>query len=315
MQIGLTVNFRKSFAKATLFLSVILALFALLALFEDRHWTLSLFSHFRIQYLMIGALLFILSLIISSKTACAINLITLILSVFVVVRALDLISPSVDDGDSIKILSVNLYSQNKNFNAIKWLVEVSNPDFIVFLETNRKWLQELKVLEETYPFFISEPREDNFGVTVFSRLKMESPKVKFFRSEIPFIETLVEKGDTSLRVFAIHAVPPISREYKFLRDDQMAFIAKEVAESEISTLVIGDMNDTPWSSTFQRFLKDSQTKLAGIDLFSGTWPAGFGPFAIHLDHAFVKNVRVSGFSTQSSVGSDHLPISLKLSTN
>ena len=174
MQIGPRFDFRQCFVKATVFLSTILAIFTVFGFLEDRHWTLSLFSHFRIQYSILAVLLIIFSLIIRARASVAVNLITLTLNAYVVISTLDWVSPLTHTGSSIKILSANLNSKNKDFDAIKNLVEASDPDLIVLLETNHKWLRKLEMLKEKYPYFISEPREDNFGISVFSRLKMEN---------------------------------------------------------------------------------------------------------------------------------------------
>jgi endonuclease/exonuclease/phosphatase (EEP) superfamily protein YafD len=75
----------------------------------------------------------------------------------------------------------------------------------------------------------------------------------------------------------------------------------------LPTLVVGDLNATPWSSAF----KGLGLKRAG-DL-TGTWPAALGAFGLPLDHVLVStHWSVAAAHVHGGLGSDHLALIVSL---
>lgn len=299
--------------KLIFFSSLCLGVCTALVFLEDLNWVLSFFAHFIVQYTLVSTALLILAVLAWDVRSIALNCITLSVNVYLIVISLNYVAEDFENSagtfHSAKIFSANLQTQNQDYASLKKIIGENNPDVIVLLETNDRWINALKGFAETYPYQISEPREDNFGIAVFSRLKLNNSKVRHFNKVIPLIETVIEKGSAKLHLMAIHTLPPIASEYKGLRDEQMKLIGGEVLEKSGSFVVIGDFNDTPWTSNFKRFLKMSQAKMAGLVLM-GTWPTGMLPFRLQLDHALVKNLKVSDFRVHRTISSDHYPISL-----
>jgi endonuclease/exonuclease/phosphatase (EEP) superfamily protein YafD len=70
-------------------------------------------------------------------------------------------TPSSADADQpiYRILSLNLLTSNKQYDAVRNLILESQPDFVVLLETNERWEVALSPISERYPYsqFISQP--------------------------------------------------------------------------------------------------------------------------------------------------------------
>jgi endonuclease/exonuclease/phosphatase (EEP) superfamily protein YafD len=70
------------------------------------------------------------------------------------------------------------------------------------------------------------------------------------------------------------------------------------------------MNTTLWSDNAKYF------KAAGLKSlsagFAWTWPYGFFPLAIQIDHIFVRDIAVKSFTALPSINSDHYPVRAEL---
>lgn len=302
--------------KLIFFSSLCLGICTALVFLEDLNWILSFFAHFIVQYTLMSIALLILAVLAWDVRSIALNCITLSVNVSLIVIGLNYVEGDFENSvgalHSVKIFSANLQTQNQDYASLKKIIGENNPDVIVLLETNDRWINALKGFAETYPYQISEPREDNFGITVLSRLKLNNSKVRHFNETIPYIETTIGNETMKLGLVAIHALPPIGMEYKNLRDKQMRLLAVEIGKKTRPFVIIGDFNDTLWSSNFKKFLRISQTKMVGL-ILTGTWPTWSLPFRIQIDHALVKNVGVSDVRVHRTIGSDHYPISLSVS--
>lgn len=300
------------------FSSLCLGICTLLVFLEGLNWMLSLFSHFIVQYALISIALLIFAAFAGDIGSIGLNCLTLSVNIFLIFSSLEDVQENStlpeEVSSSVKILSSNVFTRNEDFVSIKQVIEEVEPDVVVLLEINKQWVDALKGFAETYPYRMSEPREDNFGMMVLSRLKLKESKLRHFDGRIPFLETRIEGRAMELRLVALHTLPPISSEYKGLRDKQMKLLAQEIGRKQDPVVIIGDFNDTPWTSNFKRFLQLSHVKMAGL-IFSGTWPARLLPFRIQLDHALVKNLKVSDFRVHRAIGSDHYPISLTVFTD
>ena len=78
------------------------------------------------------------------------------------------------------------------------------------------------------------------------------------------------------------------------------------------TMLMGDLNTTPWAPTFRDFLDSSgmRDSRGGFGL-QVTWPTYLPPLLIPIDHALVSpDISVRHFEVGPSVGSDHYPLLL-----
>lgn len=95
-----------------------------------------------------------------------------------------------------------------------------------------------------------------------------------------------------------------------LRNEQLEEIAEFVRDKPGHVVVLGDLNVTPWSKSFQKFtesanLRDSRRGF-GVN---ATWPAWLGGLGIPIDHCLVsEGIVVRNVETGESVGSDHRPL-------
>lgn len=293
---------------------VMTIVFSVATVFNEWHRILELFSHFRLQYLFAALLLTIAFLALRWPSYSVIGIATVALNAWFVVPWYipDDEPPGPAD---LKIMLSNVLVSNESAERFMQLVADEAPDVIVIQEATAGWMAQIEGLHADYPHRIAEPREDPFGIAVFSRLPMDSAAVN---SSVPmgFPEIVVRLAlaDNTLSLIATHPMPPVGPSNYSSRNLQLDGVAQLAARTPGPLVVVGDLNITMWSHHYQRFMNVSSLKNAreGFGVHP-TWPL-FVPFAmIPIDHCLVSDgIRVTAFESGPSVGSDHLPIIVSL---
>ena len=208
-----------------------------------------------------------------------------------------------DQTRNISVIFSNVLTSNTNHQLLLDTILKHRPDVFVTTEVDEKWKTALEVNKSLYPFSIAIPRTDNFGMAIFSKIPFNSEGYDVGDYELPLI--VLDFEDFAL--IAAHPIPPLSQKNS---EELHAYIRKiaEVARNIKKPLVlIGDLNATLWS--------DAVNDLRGLGLrrtnqfgFAWTWPSGFFPLAVQIDHIFVRNVVMVDFEVLPYIGSDHFPI-------
>jgi endonuclease/exonuclease/phosphatase (EEP) superfamily protein YafD len=248
-----------------------------------------------------------------------------IVAIFAVFEAANLIvlasclwgaKPLVDSaGNKLRVLLLNVRTENERCDLVIRCIHKYRPDVIVLEEVNERWLKELARLHEDFPHVIEEPRDDNFGIVLFSRLPLNSAKIIYLGgAEVPSVTAQFEVGACRFTVLGTHALPPGTPENFRFRNEQLDQVARFVANQAGPVIVLGDLNATPWSYYFERLVRESRltdsSKGRGIH---PTWPASVFPLRIPIDHCLVSpEIGVIHRMTGNSVGSDHLPLVVDL---
>lgn len=290
------------------------ALFSILGYFGQTNWTLDLFSHFKWQYLLILTTGTVLIFFRNRKIS----------SIFVpfIIAILIEILPLYFGGnkdksltETTKIVCINLLSSNGQFEDVENYIKQKNPDLIVMQEFNTLWQLMLEPKLNEYQFRLTIPRDDNFGIAVYSKLKVSAlEELKIGKAEVPSIQGEIELGTTKARLIATHTLPPVDTWYFDHRNTQLAELGTIVSELDGEVIVIGDLNTSSFSIHFKNLI--SNTKL--IDTRRGfgqltTWPTWFNLARTTLDHCLVtEGISIKSRDVGQDIGSDHLPIFVEL---
>ena len=274
-------------------------------------WFLDLFSHFRVQYLVGLSILSGIMLVARRRKAAGIflgfaclNLVSILPLYFGGPR------DSVNDRVVLRAILLNVNTRLGNPDRVKQAILNANPDILVLEEISSQWIADLSWLEKSYPHRVAQPREDNFGISLFSKLPLVDSQIVYVgRAEVPTILTTVETGETNLRVIATHPLPPIGRENSSLRNEQLAKLSEYVAPA-LPVILLGDLNTTPWNYHFRRLLKRSglkdSTKGYGVQ---PTWPNNIPLIRIPIDHCLHSStISIVDRRIGQDVSSDHHPL-------
>ena len=92
----------------------------------------------------------------------------------------------------------------------------------------------------------------------------------------------------TLQVIALHTRWPVLPELQVARDRALQQAAALALTRPDSTILLGDLNLTPYAPAFARLVSESGLRdaLAG-EAWRPTWQAGFWPLALPIDHVLV----------------------------
>jgi Uncharacterized protein conserved in bacteria len=219
----------------------------------------------------------------------------------------------------VRILFSNVYIKNRKYEKVLRMVKKMNADVVLLAETDEAWVKALEPLKEIYPTMISHPLDNGYGMTLFTRLKLINPELKFIiEPVVPSIHTDAElpSGDV-IRLYCMHPRPPIPMETgrSTERDAELLIVGREICRLDKPAIIFGDLNDVAWSRTTRLFQKISGMldPRVGRGMFS-TFPVKYPLIHFPLDHLFhTKHFRLVELRRLKSVGSDHYPIYCSLS--
>ncbi len=308
----LILNFARD--KSRMFACLVL-LPTLTASVADVYWLFELTCHFRLQYLVAAVVCTCASLALRDGRWAAIGLLSVVVNGFAIAPSYFGISTTRPTaGFPLRLLLCNVYTANLQSAPLLSLIQRERPDLVILQEVNERWMADLESLRETYPFSTWITREDNFGIAVLSRGRLIDPREVDLESEVPTILTDVHFGSQAISLLASHPLPPGSRSAFDARNAQLRGLAAVARQLKNPTILIGDLNVTPWSPDYQRLLRNSGLRDArrGHGILP-TWPSFFPLLMIPLDHCLVSaSLTVAGIRVGPKVGSDHLPLIVDL---
>lgn len=295
----------------------VLACLATLTGFLGRlWWILELTSHFRLHLaLSLGALAAVWAMKRRWRMTAICGAAAAANALLVLFLLWPAGKPVATAGPRLRLVALNVHTANERSDLVREFLRRTDADVILLMEVNERWMDALKSLRTNYPQVIAEPREDNFGIALFSRLPLTNGEVvEFGKAEVPSIAATIAVGGQNVFLLGTHPLPPGSAESARRRNEQFQEIAARLRRCARPAIVLGDLNSTPWSPYFSELLRDSGLKNTsqGRGLF-GSWPAWLPSARIALDHCLVStSIRVINQQLGPRVGSDHLPVMIDL---
>ena len=276
-------------------------------------WFCDLFSHFRVQYLagLLGVSIFLL-IGKHNKTAflCFAFALVNLYCVAPVFLLKAKISPLDYPYGQHRAMLINVHSEMGDPDLVMNVIREQKPDFVVLEEVTESWMRALSGLTNPLPYVVTSPREDNFGIAFLSQHPLLSKSVLFLgKAEVPSILVSVKIDGGVIEILATHPLPPVGSEYSSLRNEQLDRIADSI-KGRSPFLLLGDLNMTPWSPYFQRFITQSglHNSAKGFG-FQPSWPAQLPFLGIPIDHCLhSEGIAITGRKIGPRVGSDHFPL-------
>lgn len=283
-------------------------------LLGTRHWVLDLFAHFRLQYLLFLAPLAIVLAFRRAWISAAIFGGTAVLNLLLLAPAWFPRAP-LDPAAPRSLLVLNVQNQNPDVAATVELLRRANPDFVLLMEVNPRWLAGLAELTNTLPFTLSQARADNHGIAFYSRFPLRRGEVRYpGEGWVPVVDAVCDVGGQSVRILGAHPLPPWGAEGTRLRNNLLRALPVLVAETNMPTLLAGDLNVTSGSRHFHWLGVETGLRDAarGHGLLPN-WPSRLpAPLRVRKDHVLASpSIRIGAWSMGEPVGSDHLPLTVR----
>lgn len=274
-------------------------------------WFLDLFSHFRVQYLF-GLLVLGLLLLFGHRRKMAVTFLA-----FATVNLVPILplyfgrqDMPADGAPALRAMLINVNTDLGDAVRVGDAISAADPDILVLEEISARWMSDLAWLTNAYPHSLVQPREDNFGIGLFSKRPLTEAEVVYIGgADVPSILANVSVGYTNLRVIATHPLPPGGRDYSRWRNEQLDRLPDYV-RSPLPVLLLGDLNVTPWNYHFRRLLSRSglrdSAKGYGVQ---PSWPNFTPLLRIPLDHGLHSSgIIIIDRRIGDDVSSDHYPV-------
>ena len=293
-----------------------LILVTFLAFLAKFHWTIDLLAQFRVQYVLLALLGLVLCLVFRKPKCAFATLICVAVNLaFVLPYFSKPDQPMPADGQRLRVAVFNVLTSNRKDAEVLEFLNQQDPDVLVIMESSQRWVNSLRNLRETMPYFRLEPRSDNFGLCLFSKLPLEDfESVQLGSESVPSFITRLQIGDHEVQLIATHPLPPMSRRYADARNEQLNNAAMQF-DQEVSRVMVGDFNLTPWSPYFEEVCEQGSLVSAGKGFgIEPTWyvfPTWLG--GLKIDHVLISpDLGVAQFEVGPNLGSDHRPVLVDL---
>lgn len=289
---------------------VTVSLMSLLGLLGRFNWILDLFSHFRVQYVISLSLISgILLMLRCRKTALIFILLAVVNCIYVMPLFFGGQNSNPNGSPILRVMLLNVNTNTGDPELVKRAIQEANPDILVLEEISARWLENLAWLKASHPYAITQPRDDNFGIGLFSKLQIVDGKIEHIGMNIPSILATIKTTGNYLHLVATHPTPPASRDYSRWRNKQLDQLPSVLCPPW-PLILVGDLNVTPWNSHFQSLIKRTGLKDSATGRgFHPTWPNDNWFLRIPIDHILHSpDIKIVKRRVGNNVASDHYPV-------
>lgn len=199
---------------------------------------------------------------------------------------------------ALKVVWANVFKTDAVVDRLAALAERTDADVVILAEPPRDSARTRKALA-AWPFVHGPENPDIHGAVVFSRRPLTTQATGVV-PEGGYPLTVVEVD--GVRLVAMH--PPVAVMPRRLAGrNAMLQSAREATNGR--SLVIGDMNATPWS----RQLRMTASDLVRVSPGPGsTWFSSLPILGLPIDQAFATPGLQASARIGPGIGSDHLPL-------
>ena len=214
------------------------------------------------------------------------------------------------------VMAVNVQMTNENAERLLEIIAATDPDLILFQETDEWWDERLKALSDAYPHAVQQVTQNFFGIHLLSRYPLVGAEVRnLTSSRDPSIFTGVElPGGEVVSFYGVHPRPPEIGQSSAERDGQLLAAALAIRGDERPSVLAGDLNATSWSQVVRRTARVGGLLEPRIGRgWKPTFRTGSWVVTWPLDHILPGDAfTVEEFQALRDFGSDHRPIYAEL---
>jgi endonuclease/exonuclease/phosphatase (EEP) superfamily protein YafD len=283
----------------------------LIGLFDQLAWQVELATIFRLQYAALLLVLAFAALLLRSPRAAVAAAALAAVNVALVAPAVPARAEAAAPGEPLRLLIVNVEVGNDRYEDLARLVREVRPDVVGVTELDPSWAGEL---ERRLPGFREQllvPRDDAYGIGVYSRVPLDARVERFPAPDGPptIVARLEPAGTAALTLVVTHVHTPFAGSIHERHLEALADARPRLGER---LAVCGDFNTVPWAAAFERL---ADTGL--IDLYDGSlpgysWPTWNPLLRLPIDNCLVGGVGVRDHRTGPDIGSDHYPLIVDL---
>lgn len=284
-------------------------------------WWTELLTHFYLQYFLLSIVVAVICVVRrrAYRLSIAVVLIMLLAAQLLPYYYQNRAAALNSNHHQVTVLFSNFNYGNTDYAALQKVVNATNPDLVAVAELPIDHFTGLKTYLPNYTYTYQQQDRDHQGIAVYSREKFATAPQTYWPTgnQFPIIGFTLQpfSDQPPLQFLIIHPPPPLTAEAAQARDDTFAWLAQFAGTVHTPLVIAGDFNSTSWSPDFIKLL--SQTELRDSRANNGlqpSWPTQLPKFLrIPIDQVLISpEISVIDRQIMPSVGSDHLPVLIKL---
>ena len=266
-------------------IGVVGTLATVLGFFGSTWWLFDFAANFRAHLtvvLLLVALLY--ALVFSKATGLFFMAMALVNGLLVLPLYTSSQDPAAND-DRLQIVSFSVEQRTSiRDQTFRW-VDTLDADLVVLIDSTDDWGRATEQLEG-YTVQSQIPVDRTFGITILSPDGVEAQLLRISRLRDSAVRIEATIGDQPIAIYAVQAQSMSNGSDATDRDEYLAEIARLARAETLPTVVVGDLQATPWSHAFRNLAStaDLENSLDSFGLQT-TWPADrWALFRLPLDH-------------------------------
>lgn len=275
-------------------------------------WPFDLIASFRPQYSLVLFVLAALHLSLRSRAWAAVFGVAALVNGVMVAPYLSGNLAEDASGPHLSVLSFNVGVSNPQRTEVAEWMAAEAPDVVFLFESSFEWEDSLALHGPTGMTWVAQVPEDRLsGITVLAARRLQARPLEVeFGDPSQTLAIELELGGETVEVLGLHPPSPTSGARAAARDNLLADAADWVASRGRPVLVVGDLNASPWSHAYRTLrLQGGLHDTMRDSGLQASWPVGWGPMMIPIDHALHTDGLVAvDRRTGPSLGSAHYPV-------
>lgn len=272
-------------------------------------WGFELFTHFRVQFVVVGVLLAGLAAATNRRSIAVALIIVTALNARPLLPYLPTAPEPAVAGFQFDVLTINVRGNNSDYASIVDAILAADTDLVAVVELTPQLDQTLTSLADRYPHQFPLAANGSFGIGIYSRYPLRA-RSEFAIGPTSAIDSIVELPAGPIRLIASHPYPPVGQSRSAIRNSQLDQLAAYVKDIDEPLVVCGDFNLTPYSPYFDRFTEAAELTDVGLGQgFAFSWPSFFPLAGIPIDRCLFRGpLAVESIKRLEPFGSDHYPV-------
>ena len=219
-------------------------------------------------------------------------------------------APVPKEATRFTLLLFNVWYHNGKLDDVRKMVEKSNADIVVLIETAPRVSAAMQSLSEIYPYRFDCASSPGCEIMMFARSRLTPRFVKATSDPdaSPLVAVDTDIAGCGLTLFATHMTRPFPNRPYWAQRAQAREIGGDVGSSAGAKLIVGDFNAAPWGYVIGTIMQRG-----GVDVLTGwggTWPSALpSPLRIPIDNMLAsRGLSFVSRRVMPTIGSDHVPV-------
>ncbi|WP_019987076.1 endonuclease/exonuclease/phosphatase family protein [Rudanella lutea] len=285
--------------------------------FGPSFFLFELFSHFSVQYTGLAGLLLAFWIGRGRPFMAFLAGAALLLNAYWCAPLFRYDPPRTGQTD-LRVFHANVLYTRDDYQPIIDTIRRLQPDFFVLHEMTPTGVRAVAELQRDYPYQDSVWAKGPCYILVGSRTPFRTDSLARQQHRVIALTSTVRGRAVSLST--VHPRTPLLPGWFAHRNEQLQFVADQLANATNPAVLIGDFNISPLSPIYTHSFTNRSGVLGPLNAcrdgfgWTPTWPRYLPFMFIPIDHAFVNGGFVTKrFRTLTIPGSDHRAICIDLS--